>query len=319
MQNNVKYLAQGNKKTQLGLIGVSHPVTMEKMDPVKMAVELLKKNFPQDPKGKYPKGSTVKDQIIQDIKKGLTVLDPNYKDETTVRDFDVLINRKPTWEEFNNYVIFVDPENRNKISGIIGMSTPIIHWENIPYGLKPIPLGNIDKTTYEMIKMSVGNIEAISFWNNDRIEMYRIMLELDLETTQYDINQKALVGLDNTVRFKAYVHDHNGIIIHECNEIIIKKMRERKTQIINTCEFISHPGLRKITVSPREDVTVKLLGDGRHILRVKAMIPFIHNRWLTCYPECQRLTEEELLVLGDNISSMDIPNQMNYEKIYNKR
>lgn len=305
MQTKEKFISQGRKTQKLSLL----PYNVEELDPMQMAVERLRKENPTDPK--YGEFSTVRDQIIKGLLEGTkTVINPKIKDLESVPDFDFQMKSKPVWNADNVYTIFVDPADSNRICGFLGINANIQKWVSLPGPWSPIPLGKITSEMYDALKQIVNTTEAIAFWNNDRLEYRRIMLSLDLGTTTFNTKKRALTSVDNIVRFRGVVHDENGNIVEECNQIIYKIMKERKSGRSTGAAFIGHPGRSKLTLPANEDVAVQLLNEGRHVIRAKAFVPGVKKRWLTCFPEGLKLDDDELLKLQQSINKLPVPRQM---------
>lgn len=305
MQFKEKYLSQGRKSRQLDLV-----TEKDMLDPMRMAVERLRREHPNDPKGKYMAGTTIKEQLLEDAIKGKLKFLQQVETIQDIPDFDVQIKKKPGWSPDVNYTLLVDTEENNRITGFIGLNIPIEQWVNIPGNNKPVNIGKIDQRMYDLLKLCTGSTEVIAFWDKDQLHYRRLLLDLDLETTTYHPKKRALVSCDNIIRFKGVVHNEHGEIVDECSEIIYKNMKDRKTEVYRDAEFVGHPGRKKITLPTGSGVEFKLNGEGRHVVRAKAFLPGVKHRWLTCFPECVKLSTEDLEKLNARIKEMPIPQQM---------
>lgn len=298
-----RYLSRGPKVQSLDLLP-SKPVIV--IDPLSRAVEKLRRDNPDDPKGKYNPGTTIKEQLEHKLTEGKLKF---LGQEQTIPDFDVSIKKDNTWAKQSIYTLFVDEQDNNRITGLLGMDIEIEQWINIPHGYKRIRVGRITQEMYDLITYGLNSTEVLMFWDHGSVKYYRIMLDVDLTTTTYDVKKKTLISIDNVIRFKVKLLDQDNKPIDNCKQLSVKIMKQRRTGFTNPAEFVGKPN-KKITINQDELIEVRLIGEGRHIIRAKALINDVSRRWLTCFPECTKLDEEELAELKRNIADIGVPSQM---------
>lgn len=195
------------------------------------------------------------------------------------------LNFKPE----NIYYAFYDTNNHNRIVGVIGMPVEIEQFNNLYEHILPINLGYIDEQSYNILKMSKENNELMAFYDVESGLLFyrRIFLELTGDTF-FNHENSAICSPSNKPSFKVFCLDTNENPADDVKIISIKSMRNSGE--LNSIQLNGNDvDTRKIDIENCSEVSINLIGEGRHILRLKAEIPNVNGIWLTTYPEFVKL------------------------------
>lgn len=200
----------------------------------------------------------------------------------------------------NIYTLYINPENRH-IAGLVGFVVAI---EGLADGRGYLSYNISDMTEaeYNMVSESINSTECMTFLDTDNrtIIQRRVCIDL-LDNTFYDATVNKIYGVDNIVKIRVRCVDNTVSTVDDVTEIVVKNVKKgRQPMTINGLD----PDVVKTTVPNNSEVTLELLGDGTHTLKIKATLPTVSYLWLTAYPQLLALTDEQNAGLKAHIASI---------------
>lgn len=187
------------------------------------------------------------------------------------------------------YTVYVNPANRH-ITGFVGFSTGV-EYLNDGNGFQFYNISDLTEDEYKSLSMSINSTECMAFLGDDNrtIIVRRILIDL-LDGTFYDGNSKMLYGVDNIIKLRVRCVDNTETTADDVSEIIIKNVKKNRNPMsINGMD----PDVVKTSVANPDEVTLELLGEGVHTIKVKGKLPTVQYLWLTAYPQMFKLSGEQ--------------------------
>lgn len=215
------------------------------------------------------------------------------------QQYDSIINTERKYVPGNIYTLYVNPDNRH-IVGMIGFQHGVEYLNDGNH----FPFYNIkdmSEEEYNLVSMSINSTECMTFLadNCRTIISRRVCIDL-LDNTFFDATANKIYGVDNIVKLRVRCVDNTVETVDDVSEIIIKNVKKgRQPMTINGMD----PDIIKTNVPNPSELTIELLGDGVHTIKVKAEIPTVKYLWLTAYPQMLALTDEQNEGLKSHIAS----------------
>lgn len=202
---------------------------------------------------------------------------------------DNVVQSTSTYSATHIYTLYVNPENRH----IVGMIGGKVAAEQLNDGnnFPSYCLTDMTEDEYQIVKMSINSTECMTFLDVDNrtIIVRRVCVDL-LDNTFFDAKANKIYGVDNIVKLRIRCVDNTLTHTDDVTEIIIKNVKKgRQPMSFNGMD----PDVYKTTVTNPAELTVELLGDGVHTIKVKATLPTVQYLWLTAYPQMLALTDEQ--------------------------
>lgn len=223
-------------------------------------------------------------------------MEQNSQEQTPVVDSDSGYNSKKT------YALYVNPVNRH-ICGMVGFLGGI-DYINDGRNFLCHNIYDMTEEEYTLISHSINSNESMTFLGEDNrtIISRKIIVDM-LEGTYFDAKAGMMYAVNNEINLRVRCVDNTSTAADDVVSIEVKNMK--KTD--NPVSFNGQSSdLVKVHVDNPSEITIKLLGEGVHPIRIKAKIPTVEYLWLTAYPQLAKLNEEQLQALDTWIAEQKV-------------